>query len=76
MTNAPAPYRDPDATLRQLRARILGGARPPLESLGRDEMAAANRMISTGEAEIANYSCRLFLIAKLRDEPGGLDGLR
>ena len=67
--------RGPDATLKQLRSRVLGGARPHLESLDADEMAAANELISSGEAEIASYSCRLFLIAKLHDEPSDLAGM-
>lgn len=66
---------DPNVTLQRLRGRILGGGRPPLESLSAKEMVAANTMISGGEAEIASYSCRLFLIAKLHDEPAGLRNL-
>ncbi len=69
MSNNEPRQGDPDITLKKLRGRILGGARPPLESLSAEEMVAANTMISKGEAEIASYSCRLFLIAKLRDEP-------
>jgi len=68
-------HHDPDATLQQLRSRVLGGARPHLESLDRDEMVAANELITRGEAEIASYSCRLFLIATLHDEPSDLGNL-
>ncbi len=58
---------DPKLTLQRLRSRILGGGRPVLGSLSAEEMVAANVMISKGEAEIASYSCRLFLIARLYD---------
>jgi hypothetical protein len=68
-------YTDPDETLRRLRLRIRGGGRPPLESLSREEMAAANVMITGGEAEIASYSCRLFLIAKVEDEHAGVGAI-
>ncbi|MBT4487266.1 MAG: hypothetical protein HOK30_25320 [Rhodospirillaceae bacterium] len=66
---------NPDDILRKLRARVLGGGRPVLDSLTADEMVAAHEMISQGEAEIASYSCRLFLIAKLHDQPSGLEDL-
>ena len=68
-------HRDPDVTLQKLRTRVSGGGRRPLEGLGVDEMVAARELISKGEAEIASYSCRLFLIAKLPDEPNRLGGL-
>ena len=48
----------------QMRSRLLGGARPPLDNLTAAELTAAQDMILKGEAEIACYACRLFLIAK------------
>ena len=68
-------HHDPDATLQQLRSRVLGGARPRLESLNADKMVAAHELISRGEAEIASYACSLFLIATLHDEPSDLGNL-
>ena len=67
MPDKPKHHSDPDANLRRLRTRVLGGARPPLDSLGVDEMVAANEMINRGEAMIDCYACRLFLVAKFRD---------
>ena len=58
---------DPKATLKRLRQRVLGGGRPALEDLVGDEMAAANVMISKGEAEVVCTGCHLYLTATLRD---------
>ncbi len=63
---------DPAATLRELRGKILSGANPVLDSLSPEEMAAANDMISRGEAEISYHSCRQFLSAKRHDDLSGL----
>ena len=59
--------RDPAVTLQRLRERILGGGRPALEDLIGDEMAAANEMISKGEAEVVCTGCHLYLTATLRN---------
>ena len=59
--------RDPAVTLQRLRERVLGGGRPALEDLIGDEMAAANEMISKGEAEVVCTGCHLYLTATLRD---------
>ena len=59
--------RDPAVTLQRLRERVLGGGRPALEDLIGDEMAAANEMISKGEAEVFCTGCHLYLTATLRD---------
>jgi hypothetical protein len=59
--------RDPAVTLHRLRERVLGGGRPALEDLIGDEMAAANEMISKGEAEVVCTGCHLYLTATLRD---------
>ncbi len=67
MTALENRHQDPVETLRKLRARVLGGGRPELDRLSADEMAAANEMIKKGEAEIASYACRLFLIARPHD---------
>ncbi len=75
MSNRQSPQPDPAVMLEKLRARVLGGGRPVLDSLSADEMVAAHTMITAGEAEIASYSCRLFLIAKLHDQPSGLRDL-
>ncbi len=64
--------RDPAAALRQLQSRVQGGGSPLLDTLGADEMAAANEMISRGEAEISYHSCRQFLVARRRDDFSGL----
>jgi hypothetical protein len=61
--------RDPDAALRRLRARVLGGGRPALEDLVGDDMAAANEMILRGEAEVVCTGCHLYLTATLHDPP-------
>ncbi len=61
--------RDPDATLRRLRARVLGGGRPALEDLVGEDMAAANVMILRGEAEVVCTGCHLYLTATLHDPP-------
>ena len=58
---------DPDEILRQLRARVLGGGRPALEDLEGEEMAAAGKLISQGEAQVFYAACRLHLGAKLKD---------
>jgi len=59
--------RDPAVTLQRLRERVLGGGRPALEDLIGDDMAAANEMISKGEAEVVCTGCHLYLTATLRD---------
>ena len=64
MTRLHRKPKDPEAALRNLRARIRGGSRPQLGTLHKDEMVAAHQLISKGEAEIAYYSCNLFLVAK------------
>ena len=61
--------RDPDAAMRRLRARVLGGGRPALEDLVGDDMAAANEMILRGEAEVVCTGCHLYLTATLRETP-------
>ena len=57
--------RDPLALERQMRARILGGEKPLLDSLSREEIAASRSMLLKGEAEIVCHACRMFLVAKL-----------
>jgi len=55
--------------LERLRQRVLGGGRPALEDLVDDDMAAANEMISRGEAEVVCTGCHLYLTATLRNAP-------
>jgi len=61
--------RDPAAILLRLRDRIRGGGRPALEDLQGDEMAAANELISRGEAEIVCTGCHLYVTASLDEAP-------
>ena len=70
MTNWATARPDPDDLRKRMRERILGGAKPLLDNLGKDELAAAHDMIARGEAEIICHACRMFLVAKA-DEPGG-----
>ena len=71
MTNWATERPDPDDLRKRMRERILGGAKPLLDDLNKDELAAAHDMIARGEAEIICHACRMFLAAKLKDEPGG-----
>ena len=71
MTNWATARPNPDDLRKRMRERILGGAQPLLDSLSKDELAAAHDMIARGEAEIISHACRMFLVAKLKDEPGG-----
>jgi hypothetical protein len=59
------PSDKPEETLARLRTRILGGARPPINSLSREEMAAAGQLINQGIAKIGSAACRPILLAKL-----------
>ena len=58
-------HKDPAATLRQLRKRVLGGSQVLLDSMNADELAAAQELIFKGEAEIVSSACRPFLTTKL-----------
>lgn len=55
----------PEEVLARLRSRILSGARPPIDSLSREEMAAAGDLINQGVARIGSAACRPILLAKL-----------
>ena len=57
---------DPLVIVEQLRKRIRGGGRPALEDLEGEEMAAANELISSGEAEVIHSGCHLYLTATLK----------
>ena len=57
---------DPVVVFEQLRRRIRRGGRPALEDLEGEEMAAANELISTGEAEVIHSGCHLYLTATLK----------
>ena len=57
----------PDKILKALRERIANGGRPALEDLEGEEMAAANRLISEGQAEVITSGCHLYLTATLKD---------
>lgn len=56
---------DPDATLKRLRKRVLGGSYVLFDSLTGDELVAAQNLIFKGEAEIVLSACKPFLVAKL-----------
>lgn len=65
MTKRQHQQENPAAILEQLRKRVAGGGSLVLDSLGPEEMAAAQELIAKGEAEIISSACRPFLIAKL-----------
>ena len=65
MSQTPTQRHDPNVALQKLRTRIAKGGRPALEHLVDDEMAAANELISKGEAEIVCTGCHLYLTATL-----------
>lgn len=56
---------DSAETLQRLRGHVLGGGHPPLDSLSKEEMVAAQDLILRGQAEITCQGCRLFLAATL-----------
>jgi len=57
----------PPETLQRVSAMINNGAKPILENLSREEMAAAGTLINQGKAQIDQVNCRAFLSAKLKD---------
>jgi hypothetical protein len=52
-------------TLKQLRARVLGGSYLLLDSLSDAELVAMQSLLLSDEAEIVNSACKPFLVAKL-----------
>ncbi|MDA9982466.1 hypothetical protein N9H39_06960 [Gammaproteobacteria bacterium] len=55
----------PTATMKRVRKSILGGNRLLLDSLSAEELAAAQNLIFSEEAEIVSAACKPFLVAKL-----------
>lgn len=51
--------------LARVRKIILGGGSLLLDQLDDDELAAMQKMLFDGEAEIINSACKPYLIAKL-----------
>ena len=49
----------------EMRRRIYGGARLLLDSLTEEELAAAQLLLLSGEAEIINEACKPYVIRKL-----------
>ncbi len=56
----------PKETLDKLKNQIGQGRRPSLETLTRDELAAAQTLITQGQAKIDQVNCRAFLVAVLK----------
>ena len=57
--------KDPNVAPEDLRRRIHGGARPLLDGLSKEELAAAHVLIRAGEAEIINEACKPYVVRKL-----------
>lgn len=65
MPNSQRKQEDPATTLKRVRKRVSDGNRLLLDSLTADELAAAQKLIFAGEAEIVSAACKPFLVAKL-----------
>ena len=49
----------------EMRSRIYGGARLLLDGLTKEELAAVQPLLLSGEAEIINEACKPYIIRKL-----------
>lgn len=56
---------NPAAARKRLRKKVLGGSNILLDSMTAAELAAAQEMILSGDAEIVSSACKPFLTAKL-----------
>ena len=59
------PEEKPGDTLKRLQHSLAGGAHLLLENLDDEELAAMQRLLLAGEAEIVSFACRPYLSAKL-----------
>ncbi len=65
MSEKKRPEEKPGDTLKRLQQSLAGGANLLVENLDDGELAAMQRLLLAGEAEIVSSACRPYLSAKL-----------